>query len=118
MHGRQRRGASAQTNASEKHVPAFGGVVRGGRGREQRAQQFAGCRGRGSVPPGPCTKVDVACVCLIALQLQVQVYARSSGVCVVVDDAGAGLRKMPQPGDEVGHGGGWSVVGCEVCVRV
>ena len=54
----------------------------------------------------------------MALQLQVQVYARSSGVCVVVDDAGAGLRKMPQPGDEVGHDGGWSVVGCEVCVRV
>ena len=53
----------------------------------------------------------------MALQLQVQVYARSSGVCVVVDDAGAGLRKMPQPGDEVGHCGGvwWGakcVCGC------
>ena len=35
------------------------------------------------------------------LRVQVQAYARSNGVCIAVEDAGAGLRKMPPPVDEV-----------------
>jgi hypothetical protein len=38
---------------------------------------------------------------LLAAVIAVQEYARSCGVCIVVEDAGAGLRKSVPPGDEV-----------------
>ncbi len=38
---------------------------------------------------------------MLAAVAAVQEYARSCGVSIVVDDAGAGLRKTVIPGDEV-----------------